>query len=63
MAKKYRVHVRESERGWGSDYWHRDFDTQEAAQEFWDGLIKEYGGQDRAPDFYIMPQSMEVVEE
>lgn len=63
MAVKYRVHVRESERGWGAEYWHRDFDTRAAAQKFWDELTAKYGGHDVAPDFYMMPQKLEVIEE
>lgn len=63
MATKYRVHVLESERGWGSETWSRDFDTEAEAQKFWDDLIKEYGGHNVAPDFYMMPQRMETVEE
>jgi len=58
----HRVHVFESERGWGSDRWHRDFDTEAEAQKFWDDLMKEYGGRSVAPDFYMIPQKMEVVE-
>lgn len=63
MATKYRVHVLESERGWGSETWTRDFDTEAEAQTFWDDLVKEYGGRAVAPDFYMMPQRMEVVQE
>lgn len=63
MSVKYRVHVLESERGWGSERWTRDFDTRSEAQEFWDSLIKQYGGKAVAPDFYMMPQTLEVIEE
>ena len=63
MATKYRVHVLESERGWGSERWTRDFDTQADAQAFWDDLMKEYGGKAVAPDFYMIPQKMETIEE
>lgn len=63
MAVKYRVHVRESERGWGAELWHRDFDTHDEARAFWDDLIKQYGGHNVAPDFYMMPQKLEVIEE
>lgn len=62
MAFKYRVHVLESERGWGSETWTRDFDTREEAQKFWDDLEKEYGGRSVVPDFYMVPKKLEIVE-
>jgi len=62
MAKTvFRVHVYESERGWGSDEWHRDFDTRDEAQAFWDDLEKTYGNFDQAPDFYMVPRKLEEV--
>jgi hypothetical protein len=62
MTKQvFRVHVRESERGWGSDNWHRDFDTRAEAQAYWDDLVRQYGGHKVAPDFYMMPQKLEEV--
>jgi hypothetical protein len=30
---KYRVQLMESERGWGQEYWHEDYDTIEEAKE------------------------------
>lgn len=32
MAVKYRIQCMSSERGWGQEYWHEDFDTFEAAK-------------------------------
>ena len=33
MSVKYRVHLMESERGWGQDYWSEDYDSLEEAKE------------------------------
>lgn len=30
---KYRVFLMESERGWGKEYWHEDYDTYAEAKE------------------------------
>jgi hypothetical protein len=62
MAKTvFRVHVREPECGWDSEHFHRDFDTREEAQAFWDALVRQYGGLNVAPDFYVMPQKLEEI--
>ena len=47
---KYRIQVMESERGWGQDYWHEDYDTYEEA----DKRIKDINAQNTAqsaPDY------------
>jgi len=59
---KYRVHFTEHERGWGPDYYHRDYDTREEAEE----AIKRCNSQNTAPvapDFYtIASDEIEIVE-
>ena len=58
---KYRVNMMESERGWGQDYWHNDFDTREEAEAF----MKEVNGKLTelvAPDYYIKALSIEMIE-
>jgi hypothetical protein len=58
---KYRVNMMESERGWGQDYWHNDFDTREEAEAF----MKKVNGKLTelvAPDYYIKALSIEMIE-
>lgn len=56
----YRVHYRESERGWGQDFWHVDFGTMDEAQAAYDecndALPKGY-----VPDYYIQADRIETV--
>lgn len=52
---KYRIQVMESERGWGQDYWHEDYDTYEEA----DKRIKDINAQNTAnsaPDWYMQAE-------
>ena len=49
---KYRIQVMESERGWGQDYWHEDYDTYEEAA----ARIKVINAQNTAksaPDYWM----------
>jgi glutaredoxin len=58
---KYRVHGVDSERGWGKDYWHVDFNTRTEAEEY----MKQINGKNTAPvtpDFYSRADSIEIVE-
>lgn len=51
MAIKYRIRVMSSERGWGKEYWHEDYDTFEEA----DQRIYEINSKNvslTAPDYY-----------
>lgn len=63
MTTKYRVHVLESERGWGQDRWTEDYDTLEEAK----ARIKSINRKNtsiRAPDWYMQAEErVEVVEE
>lgn len=57
----YRVHCVESERGWGQDYFHVDFDTREEAEKY----FKETNAENtsiRAPDYYVQANSIEIKE-
>lgn len=57
---RYRLHMVESERGWGQDYFHRDFDSRyEAECEFKD--INAQLTETRAPDVYIKALSIEEI--
>jgi hypothetical protein len=70
MARKivYRVHFRESERGWGQSFFHTDYNTLEEAmaaiKNSNDRNAKEYAETKRVPDYYIQPERdhPEVVE-
>jgi len=59
---KYRIFLVESERGWGQDRWHEDYDTYQEAK--WRILIvnsKLPAGP--APDYYLQAEDrIEVVE-
>jgi len=48
---KFRVHCVDSERGWGQDYWHVDFDTRAEAEKF-KADINAKNTASVAPDFY-----------
>jgi hypothetical protein len=62
MPIKYRVHLVESERGWGREYWHEDYDTLVEAHR----RIQEVNSRNTAPtapDFYIAAdEKVEAVE-
>lgn len=58
---KYRLHFVESERGWGQDYWHEDYDTRAEAE----ARMKEVNSRNKqlvAPDWYIQANNIELVE-
>lgn len=57
---KYRVHYVESERGWGQDYFHRDFDTHDEAKAAFEKCNAE-NTSITAPDYYIQTQRIEVI--
>lgn len=60
MAKLvYRVNCVESERGWGQNYFHRDFDTLEDAGKYFIET-NDKNTSASAPDFYIQANSIEV---
>jgi hypothetical protein len=57
MAKKYEVHIIESEKGWGQKIDEtKEFDTQEQADEF----IRQYNSKNTAevtPDWYMYAEA------
>lgn len=58
---KYRLNLMESERGWGQDYWHEDFNTREEAE----ARMKEVNSWNTslvAPDYYMQALSISIVE-
>lgn len=60
MKKVYRLNFVESERGWGQDYWSRDFDTREEAEQ----AKRECNAENTsliAPDYYIMAQDIKEI--
>ena len=61
MSIIYRVHMMESERGWGQDYWTEDFATREEA-ELRMKTVNDRNTEARAPDYYIQANKIEVVE-
>jgi hypothetical protein len=59
---KYRVHLVESERGWGSERWHEDFDTIEAARARVEAVNKE-NPPGPVPDYYVAAsRDIEIVD-
>ena len=62
MTIKYRVQLVESERGWGREYWHEDYDTYEEAQD----RVKSVNARNTlevAPDWYMQAEEfIEAVE-
>ncbi len=62
MSVKYRVHLMESERGWGQDYWSEDYDSLEEAKE----RIRKVNADNTslvAPDWYMQAEErIEAVE-
>jgi len=59
---KYRVHIVESERGWGQEWYHEDFDTMEAAQKYFNDTNAK-NDLPYTPDWYIAALFIEKVEE
>ena len=59
---KYRVHMIESERGWGQEYWHEDFDTREAAEKYFKDTNAKNTSHS-APVWYIAALSIEEVKD
>lgn len=57
---KYRVQMMESERGWGQDYWHVDFDTREEAQAYAESVNAKNTAR-FAPDIYTVALGIDVV--
>ena len=59
---KYRIQIVESERGWGREYWHEDFETYEEAV----ARIKEVNEKNTAlsaPEWYMQAEStVEAIE-
>ena len=52
MTTKYRIQLVESERGWGQEYWHEDYDTLAEAKE----RIRSVNADNTsltAPDWYM----------
>ena len=62
MRKQYRIYIVESERGWGQEYWHKDYNTYEEARN----AIQEINSENTsstAPDWYMQAEDrVEVVE-
>lgn len=59
---KFRVHMMESERGWGQDYWHVDFVTRNEAEAYME-KINSQNTSLRAPDYYMQAQRIEIIAE
>ena len=58
---KYRVNMMESERGWGQDYWHIDFDTKAEAEQY----MRDTNAKNNlpvTPDYYVKALNVEMVE-
>ncbi len=59
---KYRIFLVESERGWGQDYWHEDYDTYQEAKS----RIQKVNSANKAgpaPDWYMQAEDrIECVE-
>lgn len=58
---KYRIFLVESERGWGQERWHEDYDTYEEAK--WRIInVNAHNTSSRAPDWYMQAEDrIEVV--
>jgi hypothetical protein len=61
MQIKYRVHYVESERGWGQEHWHVDYDTEKAACEAFDRTNMQLTGP-AVPDVYIKALRIEAMQ-
>lgn len=62
MTIKYRVNYYESEKGWGSDSWDSDYDTEEEAKAAFQDCWDSYMDKDIIPDYYIRPTYIGKVE-
>lgn len=58
---KYRLHLVESERGWGQDYWHEDYDTR-AEAEARKAYVNSFNTSTTAPDYYMQANEIELIE-
>ena len=59
---KYRIHVMESERGWGRDYWTEDYNTYDEAKKRIDEINSKNTSW-AAPDWYMQAETkIEAVE-
>jgi hypothetical protein len=58
---KWRVNFLESERGWGQDTWHNDYDTKEAALKA-EADCNAKNTSPTAPDYYIQAEYKGPVE-
>lgn len=59
---KYRVFLLESERGWGQERWHEDYDTYEEAKRRIESVNAENTAPS-APDWYMAAETrIEAVE-
>jgi hypothetical protein len=56
----WKVFVRESERGWGSDSWNAFFDSYQQAYDYYVDVNKD-NPTDRVPDYYIVASAPEKV--
>jgi hypothetical protein len=63
MAIKYRIKCMSSERGWGREYWHEDFDNiQEAKKRIYE--INSNNTATTVPDYYeVAENKIEAIEE
>ena len=58
---KYRVQMMESERGWGQDYWHVDFETRDDAEKYMRETNSKLNAP-VAPDYYVKALRVEMIE-
>jgi hypothetical protein len=58
---KFRVHGVDSERGWGKEHWHVDFETRPEAEKYMTD-INDKNTAKFAPDFYSQANSIEMIE-
>jgi hypothetical protein len=60
---KYRVKLMSSERGWGQEYWHEDFNSfEEASARIW--AVNSQNTSARAPDYYeVAEKEITVIKE
>jgi hypothetical protein len=62
MTVKYKIHVMESERGWGREYWTETYDTYEEAKTRIHS-INSKNTSPTAPDYYMQAEeTIEAVE-
>ena len=58
---KFRVYGVDSERGWGQERWHVDFETRAEAEKFMTDTNAENTAK-FAPDFYSQANRIEMIE-